>query len=177
MSRHDEDIAADLGDWSGFEEEPEPGYGWDEDGHQAYKDDLAAGRIYPDGSPRDPDPPEEYPAGPWHPGPDSPWAYTRPGVLGRLAARLTAGLAAWPRLAAVRIGPVELAVRVRRSGPCGACAARGWFYTKGGLDPVPRPDGYDGVSLCGCGTALTQLAERQRRDRQYRRRSRREPPF
>jgi hypothetical protein len=31
----------------------------DEDGHQRYKDDLAMGRINPDGSQRDPDPPEE----------------------------------------------------------------------------------------------------------------------
>jgi hypothetical protein len=33
---------------------------WDEDGHQRYKDDLAQGYIYPDGTPRDPDPPDEY---------------------------------------------------------------------------------------------------------------------
>lgn len=31
---------------------------WDEDGHQRYKDDLAQGYIYPDGSQRDPEPPE-----------------------------------------------------------------------------------------------------------------------
>lgn len=31
----------------------------DDDGWQAHKDDLAMGRIYPDSSPRDPEPPDD----------------------------------------------------------------------------------------------------------------------
>ena len=34
-------------------------YDPDDDGWQACKDDLAMGRIYPDGSPRDPEPPDD----------------------------------------------------------------------------------------------------------------------
>lgn len=51
----------------------------DEDGHQRYKDDLAQGLINPDGTQRDPDPPEDHEGRDWSPrtedgGPDDPWA-------------------------------------------------------------------------------------------------------
>jgi len=51
----------------------------DEDGHQRYKDDLAQGLINPDGSQREPDPPEEYEDDDRNPrtgdgGQDDPWA-------------------------------------------------------------------------------------------------------
>jgi hypothetical protein len=136
-----------------------------EDDYDPYLDD-------PDHYRDDPEPPEDYLIEEAERHAQHPWAHARPGLVRRLAARLTR-----PRLAGVRIGPVELTIRMRRGGPCGACAGRGWFYTKGMLDPVPMPDGYDGVALCGCGTAIARLAERQRSERRSRRQSRREPPF
>jgi len=73
----------------------------------------------------------------------------------------------------VRIGPAEVTLRLRASHRCGACGGRGWFYSKTGIDPVPMPEGYDGVSLCGCGSAIGQLAGTRR----YLRDTRGEPPF
>lgn len=71
----------------------------------------------------------------------------------------------------MRIGPFEIVIRRRRTGsPCGACQGRGLFHTKGGMDKYPAPEGYDGVTLCGCGTAVDLLADvwrnRRRRERQ-----------
>lgn len=84
--------------------------------------------------------------------------------------RLTAGNAArrvrsaWTAVTwmphILRLGPVVVAVRFRR--PCGACSGRGWFHSKGGLNPVPAPPGYDGVALCGCGTAIDRLSDSRR---------------
>jgi hypothetical protein len=72
----------------------------------------------------------------------------------------------------VRVGPVELTVRFRPRG-CDACGGRGWFYTKGTVSPVPMPEGYDSAALCGCGSAITRLAESRRSTRE----ARHEPPF
>ena len=72
-----------------------------------------------------------------------------------------------------RLGRVEVVVRLRPRRPCGACGSRGWFHTKGTLDPYPPPPGYDGVALCGCGSATDRLADTARNMR----RMRREPPF
>ncbi|MEU8195321.1 hypothetical protein AB0C10_16220 [Microbispora amethystogenes] len=75
----------------------------------------------------------------------------------------------------MRIGSIEITVRRRPRKPCQACSGRGWFYTKGTLDPVPPPPGYDGVALCGCGTAHDKLNDNRRRWRK--RQLRNEPPF
>jgi hypothetical protein len=75
----------------------------------------------------------------------------------------------------LRLGPLELSVRIRRK--CGVCSGRGWMHSKGTLDPHPAPPGYDGVSLCGCGSAIGKLGDSARYLRAERRRSRTEPPF
>jgi len=72
----------------------------------------------------------------------------------------------------VRIPGLEVTVRFRPRR-CGACSGRGWFYTKGTLNPVPMPEGHDGVALCGCGSAIGQLAGTRR----YLRKTRNDPPF
>lgn len=72
----------------------------------------------------------------------------------------------------VRVGPIGLTARFRPPAQCGACRGEGWFYIKTG-EPDLRPEGYDGVALCGCGSAVTKLAE----DRRYVRQARNEPPF
>jgi hypothetical protein len=72
----------------------------------------------------------------------------------------------------LRIPGAEVTVRLRPRH-CGACAGRGWFYSKTGIDPCPMPPGYDGVSLCGCGTAIGKLADSRRAVRQMRK----EMPF
>ena len=164
MSRHDEDIASDYGD-PGFDKDDPWSDDWDEDGHQRYKDDLATGRINEDGSVREPDPPEEWVTE--HATHDGPWAH-RPGVAARVVLRWR-NLTAHPRT--LRLGRLEFTIRWTRS--CGACAGRGWFYTKGSLNPVIRPEGYDGVSLCGCGSGVTRLVE----SRRYVRRVSKEAPF
>jgi hypothetical protein len=81
------------------------------------------------------------------------------------------------RTVIARIGRLEVAVRVRPARSCGACAGRGWFHTKGTLNPRPAPAGYDGVSLCGCASALDRLSDSRRFMRDWDRRARREPPF
>lgn len=53
MSRHDEEIAADLADWSG---DDEPDY--EPDYYQEYKDGVATGLLNEDGSQREPDEPD-----------------------------------------------------------------------------------------------------------------------
>ncbi len=73
----------------------------------------------------------------------------------------------------VRIGPLELTARFRPPLRCGACSGKGWFYSKTGINPDPMPPGYDGVSLCGCGSAVARLAEGRRTVRQ----AQKEAPF
>lgn len=76
----------------------------------------------------------------------------------------------------VRIGRAEITLRLNardvRSG-CGACHGQGWFYTKTGISPRPMPEGFDGVGLCGCGSAIARLAD----DRKTVRQAMKEPPF
>lgn len=73
----------------------------------------------------------------------------------------------------MRIGQFEIIVRRRRTGPpCGACQGRGLFHTKGILDKYPAPEGYDGVTLCGCGTAHDRLADTARERRRWQREQR-----
>lgn len=86
----------------------------------------------------------------------------------------------FPRLPsnyAVRLGSVEVTIRRRPKAPCGACQGFGWFHTKGTLNPRPAPEGYDGVALCGCGTAHDELNDSQRRMRRWDRERRNQPPF
>ena len=71
----------------------------------------------------------------------------------------------------VRIGPAEITLRVRPRRCC-ACSGKGWFFTKSG-EPDLRPEGYDGVSLCGCGAAIAELAD----DRRVTRQAQDEAPF
>ncbi|WP_432184869.1 hypothetical protein [Streptomyces tendae] len=74
----------------------------------------------------------------------------------------------------MRIGPFEIIIRRRHNGPpCGACQGRGLFHTKGAADKYPAPEGYDGVALCGCGTAHDRLADQARESRRWRREQRR----
>ena len=72
----------------------------------------------------------------------------------------------------VRIGPAEITLRVRPDRRRCCCSGRGWFYTKTG-EPDTRPEGYDGVGLCGCGAAIAKLAD----DRRATRQAQSEPPF
>lgn len=74
----------------------------------------------------------------------------------------------------LRLGPAEVTVRLQANRSCGACADRGWFYSKGTVNPLPMPPGYDGVSLCGCGTAIAKLAGSRRAVRAMRKEG---PPF
>lgn len=71
----------------------------------------------------------------------------------------------------VRIGPAEITLRMRPGRRC-HCSGRGWFYTKTG-EPDLRPEGYNGVGLCGCGAAIAKLAA----DRRAIRQAQNEPPF
>lgn len=141
----------------------------DDDHYDEYKDDLAMGRIWPDGSYREPDgePPQEYLE---RTGPD-PWEH-RPSLRARITAQ-------WRRLTAqpvtVRLGRLEFTIRWART--CGACAGRGWAYNIGTVDPVPPPVNCSGVSLCGCGSAITSLAASRRYVRDFDRRTRKEGLF
>lgn len=72
----------------------------------------------------------------------------------------------------VRLFGAEITVRLRPRD-CGACGGRGWAYS---LDPGradDRPPGYNGASLCGCGSAIARLAD----SRRMLRRTRNDPPF
>jgi hypothetical protein len=93
-------------------------------------------------------------------------------LLGDIAERFPA---AWYRVRSamrqpwtLRLLGAEMTVRLRPR-ECGACGGRGWFYSKTGIDPLPMPPGYDGVSLCGCGTAIGKLADSRRAVRKMRR--------
>jgi hypothetical protein len=77
----------------------------------------------------------------------------------------------------VKIGRLEIALRIRPASRCQACSGRGWSHTKGTLNPLPAPEGYDGVSLCPCAAAVDRLADSQQAMRRYDRRARHEPPF
>lgn len=77
----------------------------------------------------------------------------------------------------LRLGRIEITLRRRSADPCSACTGRGWFYTKGTLNPLPPPPGYDGVALCGCGTATDQINDTRRELRQELRRLQTQPPF
>lgn len=81
--------------------------------------------------------------------------------------------AAWVirQMHTIRIGPVELTVRYRPPAKCGACEGRGWFYTRSSAEQFPA--GYNGASLCGCGSAVAALA----RSRRNLRASMKEAPF
>jgi hypothetical protein len=73
----------------------------------------------------------------------------------------------------LRLGPAEFTVRLRADRACGACSGRGWFYTLDRSREDDRPPGYNGAALCGCGSAIGQLAD----SRRYLRSTRGEPPF
>jgi hypothetical protein len=81
------------------------------------------------------------------------------------------------RLASVRIGRLEVAIRIRPRRACGSCQGHGWNHSKGTLNPRPAPPGYDGVGLCPCGAALDRLSDSRRFMRRYIRRERHHPPF
>jgi hypothetical protein len=81
-------------------------------------------------------------------------------------------VATW-RPCTLRVGTVEVTVRLRADRGCGACSGRGWFYTLGTKPDHPIPPGHDGAALCGCGSAIGKLAETRR----YLRSARDEPPF
>lgn len=109
----------------------------------------------------------------------------RPSLLLRFSWRAQAAwrwlTARWYRLRysarqpwTLRLGPAEVTVRLQANRSCGACADRGWFYSKGTVNPLPMPPGYDGVSLCGCGTAIAKLADSRRVVRQMKKEG---PPF
>lgn len=111
----------------------------------------------------------------------------RPSVFRRLAWRVqrAAGrlVTAWWRARyavdnpwTLRAGPAEITIRLNRHRSC-ACGGRGWFYHKTGIDPMPMPEGYDGVSLCPCGSVIGQLADSRRVVRKTARHDRNEPPF
>jgi hypothetical protein len=73
----------------------------------------------------------------------------------------------------IRLGRAELTLRLNADRLCGACGGRGWFYTLSSAEANPIPPGYNGASLCGCGSATSSLAESRRNLR----RTRDEPPF
>lgn len=108
----------------------------------------------------------------------------RPSLRDRLAGR--ASDAAWraanarDRLAkamrgiyTVRLGRAELTLRLNADRACGACGGQGWAYSLDRSRPDDRPPGYNGVGLCGCGSAIGKLAGTRR----YLRSTLREPPF
>ena len=72
----------------------------------------------------------------------------------------------------IRLLGAELTVRLRPRD-CGACGGKGWAYSLDRSRPDDRPPGYNGVSLCGCGSAITRLAD----SRRYLRRTRNDLPF
>lgn len=77
----------------------------------------------------------------------------------------------------LRAGPAELTLRLCANHRCGACGGRGWNYSLTPRPEHPIPPGYNGASLCGCGSAIGKLAETRRYLRDLDRSSRNEPPF
>jgi hypothetical protein len=73
----------------------------------------------------------------------------------------------------IRLGRAEFTLRLNADRACGACGGRGWFYTLSSAERDPIPPGYNGASLCGCGSAIASLAQ----SRRYVRGFDREPPF
>jgi hypothetical protein len=73
----------------------------------------------------------------------------------------------------LRIGRAEVTLRLNADRRCGACGGRGWAYSLDRSGQDDRPPGYNGVSLCGCGSAIGKLADTRR----YLRSTWDEPPF
>jgi len=73
----------------------------------------------------------------------------------------------------LRLGPVEVTLRLRANRKCGACGGRGWDYSLTSKPEHPIPPGYNGAALCPCGSATARLAD----SRRYLRERRDEPPF
>ncbi len=73
----------------------------------------------------------------------------------------------------VRAGRAEVTLRLNADRACGACGGRGWQYSLDRSRQDDRPPGYNGVGLCGCGSAIAQLASTRR----YLRSAWDEPPF
>ena len=73
----------------------------------------------------------------------------------------------------LRIGPAEVTLRLRANHRCDACRGRGWNYSMTPKPEHPIPPGYNGASLCGCGSAIGSLAKSRREMR----RMESEPPF
>jgi hypothetical protein len=73
----------------------------------------------------------------------------------------------------VRLGRAEITLRLNADRECGACGGKGWMYTLSGAETDPIPPGYNGASLCPCGSATGALAD----SRRYLRERRDEPPF
>lgn len=73
----------------------------------------------------------------------------------------------------LRIGPAEVTLRLHANRTCGACGGKGWGYSLIPGKADDRPPGYNGTSLCGCGSATARLADTRR----YLRQHRDEPPF
>lgn len=72
-----------------------------------------------------------------------------------------------------RLAGVEVTVRLRAGRRCGACHGKGWAYSLSPGRKDDRPPGYNGVSLCPCGSATAALAE----SRRYLRETRNDLPF
>jgi hypothetical protein len=73
----------------------------------------------------------------------------------------------------VRVGRAEFTLRLDAGRTCGACGGRGWAYSLDRSRTDDRPAGYNGVGLCGCGSAIASLADTRR----YLRSALRESPF
>lgn len=73
----------------------------------------------------------------------------------------------------IRCCGAEVTIRLRAGRQCGACGGQGWAYSLVPGREDLRPPGYNGVSLCGCGSAIAALAD----SRRYLRRTRTDPPF
>lgn len=73
----------------------------------------------------------------------------------------------------VRIGRAEITLRLNADRTCGACGGKGWAYSLDRSRQDDRPPGYNGVDLCGCGSAIGKLADTRR----YLRSTWGEPPF
>jgi hypothetical protein len=73
----------------------------------------------------------------------------------------------------IRLGRAEFTLRLNADRACGACGGKGWFYTTTPKPSDPIPTGYNGASLCGCGSAIGKLAG----SRRHLRRTDKQPPF
>ena len=73
----------------------------------------------------------------------------------------------------VRLGRAEVTLRLNADRACGACGGQGWRYSFSQWKPDLRPQGYNGVGLCGCGAAIGRLADARHEERL----ARTKPPF